>query len=209
MGLGQDRNRSSFTIPRRVSLWQLPAVLIASSGILELFGDPGRAGLRLDRAAILDGEIWRLLSGHFVHLGISHYILNGLGLILVWLLVGMHFELRQWLLVIVVSIAGVDAGLLYFDHELVWYVGMSGLLHAMLAAGIVGGLKAAPREMVIVAIVILAKITVEQLVGPLPGSEESAGGEVVVNAHLYGVLAGAIAAAAIIRGHFKRHKNGE
>ncbi|MFQ5546855.1 MAG: rhombosortase [Woeseia sp.] len=183
--------------------------MIASSGVFELLGDPGRAGLRFDRAAIFGGQIWRLLSGHFVHLGTSHYILNGLGLILVWLLVGVHLNLRQWLVVIAVSIAGVDAGLLYFDDQLVWYVGMSGLLHAMLAAGVVVGLKAAPREMVIVAVVVLGKIVVEQLAGPLPGSEESAGGEVVVNSHLYGVLAGAIAAAAIIRVHFRRNKKEE
>jgi rhomboid family GlyGly-CTERM serine protease len=166
-----------------------------SSGLIELFGDAGRSFLQFDRAAISVAELWRLISGHFVHLGPNHFFLNAFGLVLVWLLVGMRFTLRQWLIVIVVSIAGIDAGLWFFDPQLTWYVGMSGFLHGMLAAGIVKGFQAVPREATIVGVVVLMKIMFEQLIGPLPGSEQSAGGDVVVNAHLYGVLAGVATAA--------------
>ncbi len=195
MGLGQDCNRASLAILRRISGWRLPAVLIVTSGIVELFGDPGRSLLQFDRAAISDAELWRLFSGHFVHLGPGHFLLNAIGLILIWLLVGMHFTLRQWPIVVAVSIAGVDSGLWFFDPQLFWYVGMSGLLHGMLAAGVVKGLQAAPRQVLVIGTVLLMKIVYEQQLGPLPGSAQSAGGDVVVNAHLYGALAGAAAAA--------------
>lgn len=195
MGLGLDQNNASLAILRRISYWRLPAVLIFSSGLIELFGDAGRSFLQFDRAAISVAELWRLISGHFVHLGPNHFLLNAFGLVLVWLLVGMHFTLRQWLIVIVVSIAGIDAGLWFFDPQLTWYVGMSGFLHGMLAAGIVKGFQAVPREATVVGVAVLMKIVFEQLIGPLPGSEQSAGGDVVVNAHLYGVLAGVAAAA--------------
>ena len=195
MGLGQDQNNASLAILRRISYWRLPAVLIISSGIIELFGDAGRSFLRFDRAAISMAELWRLVSGHFVHLGPNHFFLNATGLILVWLFVGMHFTVRQWLIVIVVSIAGIDAGLWFFNAQLSWYVGMSGLLHGMLAAGIVKGIQAVPREATVIGIAILMKIMFEQLIGPLPGSEQAAGGDVIVNAHLFGVLAGVAAAA--------------
>ena len=195
MGLGQDCNRASLAILRRISGWWLPAVLIVTSGIVELFGDPGRSLLQFDRVAISDAELWRLFSGHFVHLGPSHFLLNAIGLILIWLLVGMHFTLRQWPIVVAVSIAGVDSGLWFFDPQLFWYVGMSGLLHGMLAAGVVKGLQAAPRQVLVIGTVLLMKIVYEQQLGPLPGSAQSAGGDVVVNAHLYGALAGAGAAA--------------
>jgi len=195
MGLGQDQNNASLAILRRISYWRLPAVLILSSGLIELFGDAGRSFLQFDRAAISVAELWRLISGHFVHLGPNHFFLNAFGLVLVWLLVGMHFTLRQWLIVIVVSIAGIDAGLWFFDPQLTWYVGMSGFLHGMLVAGIVKGFQAVPREATVVGVAVLMKIMFEQLIGPLPGSEQSAGGDVVVNAHLYGVLAGVAAAA--------------
>lgn len=195
MGLGQDQNNASLAILRRISHWRLPAVLIISSGIIELFGDSGRSFLQFDRAAISAGELWRLISGHFVHLGPNHFFLNAFGLVLVWFLVGMRFRLRQWLIVIAVSIAGIDAGLWFFDAQLTWYVGMSGFLHGMLAAGIVKGFPAIPREAMLIGVVVVVKIMFEQLVGPLPGSEQSAGGDVVVNAHLYGVLAGVVTAA--------------
>jgi rhomboid family GlyGly-CTERM serine protease len=195
MGLGLDQNNASLAILRRISYWRLPAALIFSSGLIELFGDAGRSFLQFDRAAISVAELWRLISGHFVHLGPNHFLLNAFGLVLVWLLVGMHFTLRQWLIVIVVSIAGTDAGLWFLDPQLTWYVGMSGFLHGMLAAGIVKGFQAVPREATIVGVAVLMKIMFEQLIGPLPGSEQSAGGDVVVNAHLYGVLAGAATAA--------------
>ena len=195
MGLGQDRNNSSLAILRRISGWQLPALLVVISGIFELFGDTGRALLQFDRLAILDLEIWRLLTGHLVHLGPSHWLLNTFGLILVWLLVGMHFTSWQWLIVTVISIAGVDAGLWFFDSQLVWYVGMSGFLHGILAAGVVKGFQTVPREALMVGVAVLIKILYEQLIGPLPGSEQSASGNVVVDAHLYGALAGLCIAA--------------
>ena len=174
---------------------------------MELFGEVGRTLLRFDRASILEGELWRLASGHFVHLGTMHFVLNALGLILVWLLVGMHFSAPQWLLVIGISLAGIDAGLWFLDPALNWYVGMSGLLHAMLAAGVVHGMRSVPRESIIIGLVLVVKIGFEQVVGPLPGSERTAGGAVVVNAHLYGVFAGA--AAGIMRDRFRRRNNGE
>ena len=195
MGLGQDRDNSTGAFLRRFSRWQLPAGLVVVSGIFELLGGTGRALLQFDRVAIVDLEIWRLLTGQLVHLGPSHWLLNTFGLILAWLLVGMHFSGRQWLIVTAVSIAGVDAGLWFFDPQLIWYVGMSGFLHGILAAGVVKGFQTVPREALVVGVAVSIKILYEQLIGPLPGSEHSAGGSVVVDAHLYGALAGLVAAA--------------
>jgi rhomboid family GlyGly-CTERM serine protease len=195
MGLDLDSCKPGLAFLRRGSTWWYPALLIVSSGVLELIGEGARVLLRYDRTAIPDFEFWRLVSGHFVHLGPSHYMLNALGLILVWLLVGGNFTIRQWLLVTLVSIAGVSAGLWFLDAGLSGYVGMSGILHGMLAAGSLVGLRTARRESLLIGAVILVKIGFEQLFGPLPGSEESAGGHVVVNAHLYGALAGVGTAA--------------
>jgi rhomboid family GlyGly-CTERM serine protease len=196
-------------VRRRIAAWWLPAVLVFTSGVFELFGDAGRSLLRFDRTAIAHAEVWRLLSGHFVHLGPSHYLLNATGLVLTWLLVGLHFTARQWLCVVVASAAGIDAGLWFLVPQLDWYVGMSGLLHGMLAAGVVNGFKTMPREASLIGIVLLLKITFEQLIGPLPGSEQSTGGDVVVDAHLYGALTGAAVAAVIMFRPSKRTNNGE
>jgi rhomboid family GlyGly-CTERM serine protease len=127
----------------------------------------------------------------------THLLLNIAGLAVVWLLVGGGYSLLNWVLVIASSLAVIDFCFWFLDPGLGWYVGMSGLLHSMLVAGIVSRMAAAKGESLALAAIIAVKIAWEQLVGPLPGSELSAGGPVVVNAHLYGVVAGVLAAAVL------------
>ena len=139
MGLSNDSKSAPLTRIRIPSGWRVPAVLGFLCLLAALAGDTGRAWLSWDRAAITDIEIWRLVTGHLVHMGWPHFALNAVGLVLVWLLVGDRLATRSWLLVIVVTIAGTDLGFWYLEPELQWYVGMSGLLHGLLIAGLEPG----------------------------------------------------------------------
>jgi rhomboid family GlyGly-CTERM serine protease len=179
--------------------WLVPGVIILLTLVLMLAGDSGRVWLRYERAGIASGEAWRLLTGHFVHLGISHTILNLAGLILVWLLAGRAYHWRQWLWIMTGSVAAIDLGLWFGAPMLEWYVGLSGLLHGMLAAGVLAGLTERSGEALILAVVVAVKVTYEQLAGPLPGSEVTSGGAVIVDAHFYGVIGGTVVGAAMIR----------
>lgn len=185
---------------RRVAHWRVPLVLAAASGIAQAGGDAARLQLRFDRDAIGSGELWRLVTGHIVHLGMAHTVLNVVALLLVWLLIGSSLTTAAWLLVIACSLAGIDLGLWTLDPELAWYVGLSGLLHGMFAAGLVAQVRESPTETVAMGVLMIGKIIYEQSVGPLPGSEATSGGAVVVDAHLYGALAGALAALALTIG---------
>jgi rhomboid family GlyGly-CTERM serine protease len=197
MGLSKGEETRPRTLPKLA--WLVPAVLaLAALGLL-FAGDAGRDALRFDRRGIAAGELWRLLSGHFVHLGSSHTLLNLAGLVLVWFLVGSAFNRSQWLWIIAGSVAAIDLGLWFGAPSLQWYVGLSGLLHGMLAAGIVAGLAAGSGEAAILAVGVAGKVAWEQFVGPLPGSEATSGGAVIVDAHLYGVIGGALIAATLIR----------
>jgi len=180
----------------------LPTGILLLSGLIALFGEPGRLLLRYARGAIGEGEIWRLVSGHFTHLGWSHLLLNAAGLVFVWYLVGRDFKPGQWLLILFACVAGIDLGFWFLNPNLSWYVGLSGVLHGMLAAGIVVGVQERRTDIQILGGLVLAKLLFEQFVGPLPGSEASSGGAVVVDAHLYGAMAGLLA-AAIMRRHDK------
>ncbi len=177
--------------------WLLPILAAALAVGIALAGDTGREFLRYDRPAIAAGEVWRLLSGHFAHLGTSHLVLNVAGLALVWFLVAAHLTRRQWLLVTVLVIGGIDLGFWFLQPQLIGYVGLSGLLHGLLAAGVVAGLGSRRIEPIVLAVILVAKIAYEQLAGPLPGSEATTGGAVIVAAHAYGVVAGAVAAGLI------------
>lgn len=176
--------------------WQVPLLLALMSVAAALAGGAGRAALRFEREAIAGGELWRLVTGHLVHLGASHLVLNLAGLFLVWLLVGDRHTPVRWWLVTGFSVAVIDLGFWFLDPQLSWYVGLSGLLHGLLMAGVAAGLRQAPLESAILGLVVIGKIAVEQVTGPLPGSEETSGGPVVVNAHLYGAVAGLLAGAA-------------
>jgi rhomboid family GlyGly-CTERM serine protease len=161
-----------------------------------LAGEQGRLALRYDRAGLGSGQYWRLLSAHLVHLDVRHALLNCLGLALVWALFARDYSPRQWLVIVLASIAAIDAGLWLGDSTVLWYVGSSGALHGVMAAGTVAHLRAGEREGWILAALLVAKLAYEQWVGALPLSGSN---PVVVDAHLYGVLGGAVAAACLKR----------
>ena len=197
MGLRKGEEIRLGALPVRA--WLVPGTVVLVALALMLSGESGREWLRFERGGIAAGEAWRLLTGHFVHLGVSHTLLNLAGLMLVWFLVGQTYAWRQWLLVMAGSVAAIDVGLWFGSPQLEWYVGLSGLLHGVLAAGIVAGIANRSFEAVVVAVLVTGKLAWEQFAGPLPGSEATSGGAVVVDAHLYGVIGGVIAAAALIR----------
>ncbi len=191
MGLSKlDTNAAKGEI---IARYWLPAGILLACLLLLPGGDSVRELLRYERMAIDSGEYWRLASGHFVHLGTSHFLLNAAGLALVWFLTGRFLDWSQWVLAMVFAMVVIDLGLWHLNPSLQWYVGLSGVLHGLLATGIVAGLARERRELQLLAILLVVKIAWEQLVGPLPGSETSSGGPVVVDAHLYGIVAGGVA----------------
>ncbi len=174
--------------------WLIPVLIIVISVLAALLDDLGREALRYDRVWLGQGELWRLLTGHAAHLSWSHLVLNAAGLLLVWFLVGSSYTTTSWLLIITASIAAMDIGFWFLNPQLHWYVGMSGLLHGLLAAGIVARLHPANGETILLLVLLVAKIGWEQVAGPVPGSEATSGGPVVVDAHLYGAVGGVIGA---------------
>ena len=200
MGLIQARNDRAAVDLLSPGFWLIPGLTVGLAAVVAAFGEDGRALLRYDRAAITDGELWRLLSGHFAHLGWGHYLLNAAGVALVWVLVGHRFTSFQWVLALAALIAGIDLGFWYLDPKLSWYVGLSGVLHGLLVAGLIVGWRESPAETAVLLVLIGGKLGYEQIVGPLPGSESAAGAAVVVNAHLYGAVTGAaLACLQLIR----------
>ena len=177
---------------RRVSLkhWLFPAALAVIALAIASGGDDTRLLLRYDRAELANGEWWRLATAHVTHLGWWHVGMNLTGLLLIWALFGRSLSLLAWGGVLVASMLGVDVGFWYLDPRLVWYVGLSGVLHGLLVAGIVASAPSNRLESLTLALLLGAKLFYEQSIGPLPGSVATAGGPVVVDAHLYGAVGG-------------------
>lgn len=172
--------------------------LLAACGLLVLItltGEEGRAWLRYDRAALAGGELWRLVTAHLVHLDLHHVLLNCLGLLLMWALFARDYSPRQWLLIVLGSMAVIDAGLALWDSTLRWYLGSSGALHGVMAAGTLAHLRRRERDGWLLGVFLAGKLLWEQAFGALPLSGSD---PVVVDAHLFGA-AGGLAAAAFLK----------
>ena len=170
--------------------FSLPLAITVCVTLILILGSGANNWLRFDRAAILHGEIWRLLTAHFAHLGLSHAIMNLLGLWLCWLLFGKQLKTGATLVLIVSGNLVISLGLLLLNPEIHWYVGLSGVLHTLFVFGCLMEIRAGRKDAIVLLVFVAGKLIWEQLAGPLPGSEQTAGGKVVVDAHLYGAIAG-------------------
>jgi rhomboid family GlyGly-CTERM serine protease len=158
--------------------------------ILGLCWQPGLVeALRYDRGAILQGEWWRLVSGHFVHGGAIHGLLNllGLGILLVLLRPadGARALASQLLLLALL----VSAGLWWLNPELERYLGFSGVLHGLFALHVTRRLMTGSPAALLTAL-LLGKLLHEQAMGPAAGTAVLIGMPVAADAHIYGALAG-------------------
>lgn len=164
-------------------------VVCTAISLLALGGETLQEMLRWSRSGIAAGEHWRWVTGHFVHLDFAHAALNAAGLVLVWALFATIWSPRRWLLIVVLGITGIDLGLWWLS-DIEWYVGLSGLLNTLAAAGIVRAIIDGDRMAWVVGLLGLAKLVAENLAGPMPFMPS--GVPVVLDAHLYGALVGMV-----------------
>ncbi len=178
--------------------WSCPALVIAVLVVFHIAGSGHHELLRYDRAAVLHGEAWRLVTGHLVHADLAHLGWNLLGVLIVGFLFAGDYSGRLWLLVLMASTLSTGLGFLLLEPALAWYVGFSGVLHGCMAAGLVAWLRG-PRDVFtwIVTALFAAKLAWEHFAGPLPFTSSSLSLPVVHEAHTYGAVGGLLAGLAL------------
>jgi rhomboid family GlyGly-CTERM serine protease len=162
------------------------------------------AGRRLeyDRAAILKGEVWRIVTAHFVHCSAYHLTWNLLPLVAIGFLFEAELGRRFWP-VLFGSCAAVGGGLLLLQPGLDSYRGLSGVLNGIWIAG---ALLAARREshdgrrsLALLSrgcvLLDLGKIAFEAATGrPIFTNPAALAAEPIALAHVLGAAAGLCAA---------------
>src|SRR5205085_8646443 len=96
-----------------------------------------------------------------------------------------------WVAIYCGSGLAVSLGLWFGNPEVQWYVGASGALHVVMAAGTVAHLRRRDLDGWILAIFLVCKLTYEQLAGALPFAGTA---NTIVDAHLYGAIGGVVLA---------------
>jgi len=179
--------------------WMMVGFVLLSSLLVSFSGEAVYQLMLYDRTGILSGEAWRLLSGHLVHTGAGHWALNAIAFAVLWWVFGAIWAGWRGILLLVFLATAISAGLLVFNPGLVWYAGLSGILHGLLAAGAVLRVLAGQRAYLLLLGVLLIKLVHEQIFGPLPVSGSLPGVPVIIDAHLYGAIAGVVAACYLQR----------
>jgi len=144
--------------------------------------------LRYDSRLIQNAQLWRFLSGHWVHANWTHFLLNITGFALCLALTGVRWSIWQWSWRIIVLSSAISSGFYLWQPQLGWYVGFSGVLFGLFILAAVASLSEQRMMSVILLLFIGLKIILEQWSSVNITSSDLIGIPVLVDAHLYGVL---------------------
>lgn len=174
----------------------IPLIVAAACLFVLLLPDQGRGLFGYDRAAVAAGEWWRVVTAHGAHLSVSHGLMNVAALGMIAWLFRADFGPAAWGGGLLIPALVIGIGLYLGWPDVGWYVGLSGVLHGLVAAGGVLWFRRGERLAGAVLLAVLAgKLLYEGLFGPVPGSETAAGGRVLVESHQLGAAGGLLWAA--------------
>ncbi|WP_158681604.1 rhombosortase [Microbulbifer pacificus] len=148
--------------------------------------------LEYDHRAIAGGEFWRLVSGHLPHTNLQHLLLNGAGLLLLWILHGPHYRVGRFVVTTAAVALGTGLGLLLFSPQTDVYVGLSGVLHGLIIWGGCLDIRARWRTGYLLVAGTWIKVGWEQLYGASDATAQMINAAVAVDGHLWGSVAGTV-----------------
>ncbi len=91
--------------------------------------------LHFDKTAIRHGEIWRFLTGHFVHCNFEHLFWDILAFLVLGSIIEFH-NAKQFLLSFLSSCILVSMWLFWGETKLMTYCGLSGALNGLLVLAV-------------------------------------------------------------------------
>jgi len=165
-------------------------ILLLITAILAYFGDSARELLRYDVEMQNNGEWWRLWTANLVHTNVYHWLLNSTGLVLIWWIFHQQLKPLSWTLLIFILAPAHLALLYWLAPELRWYVGLSGLLHGLLAAAAIFDARGHYWVGYLLLAGIIAKVSWEMMYGASIQVSHLIEARVATEAHLAGVIVG-------------------
>lgn len=121
----------------RAGLPWLTAAAVGLAMLLWLGFGPAPEALVFDRAAIASGEVWRLISGHWVHSDGAHALWDICALAIIGYLMEEQGRWRM-LAAMLLGMLAVDVCVWFFMPALERYCGLSGMLNSLFVIGLAG-----------------------------------------------------------------------
>ncbi|MGK0525711.1 MAG: rhomboid family GlyGly-CTERM serine protease [Pseudomonadales bacterium] len=184
-----DRPHSSYTPARTFGL---PIALGISLVLVWLLGDGATDLLMYQRTDIEAGQVWRLLTAHWVHLSTQHLFLNLSTLAIIWWLFGDSLAGRTGYFLTGLTALGLTLSLFLLHPGVWWYAGFSGVLHGLLIAGALISRHDAPLFSLLVMLIVAIKLALELVLGASSTMTKFIDSPILVEAHLYGAVLGAL-----------------
>lgn len=178
--------------PVRLSRHAFFAALAALILVLGARGPASFVRLAYYRSAILEGEVWRLLTTHLVHAGPSHLAANMAGLGLVWAAFARRAPALTWVACALAAALGASVGVLVAQPRVEIMAGLSSVLHGLLAGAALNEGRRGSRMGIVLGTVLALKLAWDLLAGALPSARSLLGGPIAAEAHLFGAVAGAL-----------------
>jgi rhomboid family GlyGly-CTERM serine protease len=169
------------------SQWIVCGILLLVMVLLELGGDAMRLQWRYEAPLVANGHWYRMLTGHFVHLGINHLVLNLAGILLFFYLFIKTISALEITITVLVYALGISLAL-HLSGDVYWYVGFSGVLYGLFVYGVIRDPMATVASRWLMVLLIIAKVLYDVLLGGDPTLAEFTGGSVIAQAHLYGIV---------------------
>lgn len=145
---------------------------------------------------ILNGELWRMVTGQLLHTNITHLLLNCGGFLLIWALHGEYYGKRQFSILLLSSLLLVGISLMLFA-EYRHYAGMSAIIHTFIIYGAIQDILNKDKTGWLIVLGVFLKVVYENVYGASESTIEMINANVAVEAHLLGVLAGLVLAALL------------
>jgi rhomboid family GlyGly-CTERM serine protease len=151
------------------------------------------------RRAFLAHEPWRLLTGHLVHINWPHAVINAAALLIVARLFAHDLSAPRQIVILLSAGVVIALGLATLAPGILWYRGLSGVLHALFFAGAAKWLFSERSHAVRrlwLPIALFAggwiKVALEQPTGSELPYADWLGAAVVPQAHLLGAAWGSV-----------------
>lgn len=168
-------------------------------GLLQALPQAWQLALRYERSAVLQGELWRLWTGHLIHLGWTHWALNAAGLAVYALLADVPPTARQLARQVAVLAPGISVLFMLLRPELGHYVGLSGVLYGLFLLALWPGVRRLDPVSIAALCTVAAWLGAQLILGPDPREMELVGGNIIVHAHLFGIVCAVLMLVASAR----------